>query len=688
PEYLLVAMDARKDPNAVDRLAREKKLETLVVRRWMKSLAEWEKGKDPIFAPWFKFAALNKDSFAAGSASVASSVANDGAVNPLIAKAFAGAAPASLREVAERYGKVLSEIDTKWMEASKGGAKQLADAPQEALRQVFYAAEAPPNLIDKDQEELIDDVRPRLRELKAKIDELDATHPGAPPRGMALEEGQPHNVRVFIRGNPGNRGPEAPRQFLEILTPGKREPYKQGSGRLELAKAIASKDNPLTARVFVNRVWRLHFGNGLVRTPSDFGVRADPPTHPELLDYLASQFMQNGWSVKKLHKMIMMTSVYQQSSDEDPKLAKKYAETDSANFLLWRMNRHRLEFEALRDTLLKVAGQLDLTGGGLPVELTAEPTIPRRTVYGFIDRQNLPAMFRTFDFANPDSSSPQRFSTTVPQQALFLMNNSFLVEQARHFVTRKDVASITDEDKRIQRMYQVAYQRQASPDEMKLAKQFLAKAANAIQAEPEKPSWQHGYGRYDEATKRVTQFTLLPNLVKGVWQGGQKLPDTKLSFTSLSAAGGHTGNNPDNQVIRRWIAPQDGVVAITGTLSHGSNKGDGVRGRIVSSRSGELGQWVALNRKVETPVAKVEVKKGDTIDFVTDCRAETSFDSFGWAPKLNYTEVTGNAMAGGRKSWDAQADFDAVPAKKEKPLDAWEKYAQAILLSNELVFVD
>jgi hypothetical protein len=276
---------------------------------------------------------------------------------------------------------------------------------------------------------------------------------------------------VFLRGNPNNPGPEVPRRFLEVVAGEDRRPFTKGSGRLELAEAIASRDNPLTARVLVNRVWMHHFGNGLVRTPSDFGLRGEPPTHPELLDYLAAVFVENNWSVKHLHRLILLSSTYQQSSDEDPRLAR----LDPENRLLARSNRYRLDFEALRDALLRVAGRLDATRGGPAVDLTKPPFATRRSVYGFIDRQNLPGMFRTFDFASPDTSTPQRFSTTVPQQALFLMNSPFVAEQARHFAARPDVAGLPDGE-RVRRMHRLAYGREAEPDEVDLGLRFLAAA--------------------------------------------------------------------------------------------------------------------------------------------------------------------------------------------------------------------
>jgi hypothetical protein len=312
-----------------------------------------------------------------------------------------------------------------------------------------------------------------LRALQKKVDGFKATSPFAPARGMVLVDSpNPGNARVLNRGNPGNPGAVVPRQFLEVLSGPKREPFKDGSGRLELARAVASKDNPLTPRVFVNRVWLHHFGAPLVSTPSDFGVRSDPPSHPELLDYLAAQFVEDGWSIKKLHRRIVLSRVYQMSSDDHPQAAA----ADAENRLLARANRRRLEFESLRDSLLAVSGQLDTKLYGPAVDLTKAPFPTRRTIYGFIDRQNLPGLFRTFDFASPDATNPQRYQTTVPQQALFLLNHPFVQEQAKKILARPDVAD-ADRTAKIQKLHRLLYARDADADEVRLGLRFIETTA-------------------------------------------------------------------------------------------------------------------------------------------------------------------------------------------------------------------
>ncbi|MCA1595975.1 MAG: DUF1549 and DUF1553 domain-containing protein, partial [Chloroflexi bacterium] len=211
-----------------------------------------------------------------------------------------------------------------------------------------------------------DGMDPQAAALQQRIDSWSATPPPAPERAMVVEDlPTPVTPHVFLRGNPNNQGDPVPRHFLTLLSGGHPTPFQHGSGRLELARDIASKDNPLTARVIVNRIWMHQFGEGLVRTPSDFGMRADPPTYPDLLDYLASRFVEDGWSIKKMIRFIMLSNTYQESSDDVPANRK----VDPENRLLWRMDRQRLDFEAMRDSVLAASNTIDLHIGGPSVDV-------------------------------------------------------------------------------------------------------------------------------------------------------------------------------------------------------------------------------------------------------------------------------------------------------------------------------
>ena len=291
---------------------------------------------------------------------------------------------------------------------------------------------------------------------------------------------------IFLRGNPNNRGPQVPRRMPEIVGGPARKSFANGSGRLELAESIASKDNPLTARVIVNRVWGWHFGQALVRTPSDFGVRSDPPTHPELLDWLSKRFVEDGWSLKKLHKRILLSATYQQVSTTS---AASFS-ADPENRWLAHQNRRRLDFEGMRDSLLVAAGQLDPQMYGRSVDLFAQPFTKRRTVYASIDRQNLPGTFRAFDLASPEQHTPQRFQTTVPQQALYLMNSAFVAERARAVVLRPEVAQATAPSAKVAAIYRAILSRSPTGDEVAVGEAFAREAGKVESTGNQLTAWE------------------------------------------------------------------------------------------------------------------------------------------------------------------------------------------------------
>jgi hypothetical protein len=335
----------------------------------------------------------------------------------------------------------------------------------------------------------------KLQELRKALEQWRVSGSGAPPRAMALVDApQPYEPHVFVRGNPTNLGPAVPRQFLGVLAGPQRRAFTHGSGRLELARAVVDPKNPLTARVFVNRIWLHHFGQGLVRTPSDFGLRSDPPTHPELLDHLAATFVRDGWSVKQLHRRIVLSAAYQQRSDDRPECRR----IDAGNLRLWRMERRRLDFEALRDALLAVAGRLDHAVGGPSVQDTLSPAARRRTLYGYLDRLQVPGLYRTFDFPSPDSTNPQRDATTIPQQALFLLNHPLVLDSARYLVQRPEVAGANDFSTKVAAVYRLIYGRAPAAVEVELAREFLG---GAVQS----PGWS----RYVQGLLMANEFAFV-----------------------------------------------------------------------------------------------------------------------------------------------------------------------------------
>jgi len=271
------------------------------------------------------------------------------------------------------------------------------------------------------------------------------------------------NLPIALRGNPNNLGPEVPRHFLSMLSPGDPQPFTQGSGRLELADDIMKQ--PIAMRVIVNRIWKGHFGTGIVDTPSNFGMGGERPTNPELLEYLAGEFVKDGMSMKKLHKQIMLSAVYQLSTETDNvNLAK-----DSGDRFYWRMDRKRMDAEQIRDSVLMVSGNLDDSLGGPSADLT--PAFTRRTVYGKVSRYKLDEYLQLFDFPTPNISAEKRFTTTVPLQRLFLMNSDFIQVESEEFAKR--VAAEPDNRSRIRKVYLLAYGREPSEQEIKLGIDYL-----------------------------------------------------------------------------------------------------------------------------------------------------------------------------------------------------------------------
>lgn len=497
-EYMMAAHAMRDQPRTDDfmLLADGGDLNPKMLRRWQIYLEESAKSHHRVLAVWNLCSQLPDADFATQAAAIIARLAAEPdparTVNPLVLRAFQAKPPQKLSEVADRYAELLNGIEKEWQAVVQQATgiqmppTSMSDPDQEGLRQVFHAANAPtsirPSAID-DLELLPDRAsQAKLQELRKAIESFRAEGPAAPPRAMVLEDAPvSHEPRVFRRGNPNNQGDAVPRRFLQIIAGDERQSFHAGSGRLELAQAIVSPDNPLTARVMVNRVWLHHFGAGLVRTPSDFGVRSDPPSHPELLDALATRFMDHGWSIKDLHRQIVLSSTYQQTSLDRPECQA----VDPENRLVWKMNRQRLDLESLRDALLIVSGRLDHNVGGPSINILAAPAIPRRTIYASIDRLALPSVFRTFDFPSPDTTAPQRDNTTVAPQALFMMNHPFALETAQHLSTHRDLAAASDFATRVTRIYELVLARPPSESERQFADEFFRGPDQTVHETPE-----------------------------------------------------------------------------------------------------------------------------------------------------------------------------------------------------------
>lgn len=653
-------------------------LNPIFVRRWQAYLLKRAGVLDPVFAPWHAFASLGAGEFGERGVVVweALKAASGGVLHKRVVEAFDRAPVGSMEDVARRYGELFEQVMLEGGDDAGG----VGDPVDRGLWAVLYGSGSPvfpPEGSLADTQFYFEEAtRVNLGKLFKEIESWHLSFEGAPAYAGILEDlPEPREPRVFRRGNPGNRGEVVPRQFLGVLAGEGRKPFERGSGRLELARAIADRGNPLTARVMVNRVWMHHFGRGLVTSPSDFGVRSEPPSHPELLDYLACWFMDHGWSLKALHRLIMTSSVYRLGSE----VGEGVAEVDPENRWLSHFSRGRLDFESMRDALLAVTGDLDLRGGGSGVDLFKAPYSRVRSVYGLVDRTVLPGVFRAFDFANPDLHIPQRHETTVPQQALYLLNSPFMAERARSWVERLGEGSTED---RVRWLYRDAFQREPSEAEVGWAREFVEELdaeVDLVEADTEVSPWSYGYGMFDLEKGELEGFVEFPHFTGEAWQGGGAWPDSKLGWLRLTAEGGHPGEGLDRVVVRRWVAPRDVVVSVRGTIRHAATEGDGVRGTLIHSKGGVVGQWPEVHHgEVEARVESVTLAAGEWLDFVVDHRGTLSHDDFLWAPVVH--EVGG-------VEWDAVQGFGG-PEERMRPLGVWEALAQVILLSNEFVYVD
>ena len=460
-----------------------------IIARWRRLLAQRATSDDPVFGPWQELLAEQATNDAQAFAKNAKATVERwsqrtagtdvGQVNPLVREALSKATLSSPADVARVYGELLRESYERWKAASTatGTASPPIIAPEERQLLDLVIGQDSPLYFTKSQIRQYMSRQPKDA-FGGKLQELDkmaVQSANAPPRAMVVfDVDTPFDPRIFVRGNPSQPGRHVPRQFLEILSSGDRQPFAHGSGRLDLAQAIASPDNPLTARVFVNRVWMHHFGEPLVASPSDFGKRSAPPVQAELLDHLASQFIHDGWSIKKLHRLMMASRVYQQSMTASPETATAAQQLDPDNRWLWKMPRRRLDFEALRDSLLSISGRLEHRDGGRPVDIANDPHTRCRTVYGLVDRQSLPGVFRAFDFAPPDQSVERRPRTMTPQQALFALNSPFMVEQARSLAARSAAGDESDSAARIAALFHAVYQREPTAEEVAASQAFVA----------------------------------------------------------------------------------------------------------------------------------------------------------------------------------------------------------------------
>ena len=492
--------------------------------------------------------------------------------------------------------------------------------------------------------------RDQFRKLTGIVTRLQANSPYAIPRAMVLrEKPHPFNPRIHERGNPRTQGESVFRAFLSIFRE-KDEHFTKGSGRLEFAHRLTDNRNPLTSRVWANRVWMHLTGSPIVNSPGDFGPQTERPIQLELLDSLALFLTNNKWSTKALIKHIITSETFQRSSQTTPELREK----DPSNIYHARANRQRKDLEAWRDSALQASGRLVRKMGGKPFNLDQPPYEGRRTIYAKTRRGFLPSVMRAFDFPGSEEALMKRTTTTTPTQALYLMNSPFLLGEAR---------AIAKQTSSIKAIYRTILQRDPTTIEIDSTEAWLGRA----QSSRTSGAWDYGY-----LQKGSLLFKPLPHFEKGRWRGTQELPDQTLGWLNWTSNGGHP--ETDKHATLKWTAIESGKVNITGSFVAPSKKGNGLIARIMKPDGEILGEWT-LNptEGVPTKLKGIEVKEGDELWFVADSRDEVAFDSFRWAPKIS--DLKGLIS-------DAENDFSGPGLAPQAQL------AQTLLLSNEFFYID
>jgi hypothetical protein len=463
-DYLLeTARPLPRPDGRPPRLADGYELEQLLIDRLLRTLDK-ATADHPVLGPWVMARDLPDRAFAAWTKSVGKNLAATTtlSMNKLIRDEVVAKQPPTLQALAGAYGTLIQR--------AHAAAGTPADSPElAAIRETFAVPGAPMVVLPHEAMRVATRKETtEYRKRKRAVIDHQATVPGGPPRAMVLRDiPQVRDSRILHHGHPGQPGDVVPRRLPTVL--GGTAVDRTTSGRLDLARAIASPTNPLVARLIVDWTWRHHFGRGLLETPGDLGLRGDPPSHPELLDDLASRFVEEGrWSLRWLHREIVLSRAWRQSSE----IRKDLVAADPDNKLFARAHRRRLDWEPWRDSLLAVAGTLDLSHPGGPgIDPLATTSLHARSLYARLDRQDVPGIMRTFDIANPDTAVHARTRTTVPQQGLAALNAPLVVEAARRLAAR---IAMSDDDAFVRALWRQALSRDPSAEEVRLATEWLA----------------------------------------------------------------------------------------------------------------------------------------------------------------------------------------------------------------------
>ncbi len=517
------------------------------------------------------------------------------------------------------------------------------------------------------------------RKRAGDMTKLQNDHPGSPPRAMSLKDkGNWSPAQIFIRGNPDNRGETIDRQWLGFLGGGKFDDGK--SPRLSLAEKIADPNNPLTARVIVNRVWGWHFGSNLA-DPADFGMQqADPPLRP-LLDWMAIRFTEQGSSLKNLHRLILTSKAFRLAADGPA----KNNTSDEANNFFWKWKRQRVDFETMRDRLLTTAGSLD-TGstGGRSVSLESAIADSRRTVYSFIDRYALANTFVSFDLPHPDHHSPKRIETSVPQQALYFLNSPLALRQAAKLAANPKFRELPDDKTRLRWIYQRIYQREPAAGEISDALAWIGKIDLADYQPKLTGVWEI---RHAPDTGGLPGEALpFPLFADGVWKTGPDPATAPIRWLHAGATGGHPAAGYD--LILRWRALGAGQVRMIGKIERTDKGGAPLAWNFASSGSPDFVNHTLppeSNSRIEGEWTNVAA--GGTVAFVLRAPDGGANASVRWDLRLMGRETVDD------KPQEIGTLRDQFPVSNSPPPaltvgDPWADLIQMLWASNEFNFIE
>lgn len=730
-EYLLAAdaQVADKTPIVVDASGRRSDgLHTTLVDRYIATLASAKSEHSSIFAPWISYTqspGLSDEQIKQLSQeyrlwaveepvddvqNVDGSNAEDNGlpnrneekpINSNVAKFFLTNPPSNKEELAQLYGNLFRTIGDEWLEgiqtarsANTSPPEQLMPESRDEIRRLMFNDEPALDVSNETlKDSLEEEFQGKFKELANAVTQFKASD-AAPLQARVIVDGGEREQYVFVRGKQDRVGPKVEPHFLTILDP-EQEQYSWQSAREQLAQSVADPHNPLTARVWVNRVWGHLFGQGIVATPSDFGVRGSQPTHPELLDTLALDFIKKDWSTRELIRKIVLSAAYQQASSDR---AEMHA-IDPENKLIWRMNRKRLSSESIRDAILATSGMLDRTLGGKPIRDESSEN-RRRTIYSLVNRRHPTSLAKTFDFANPMMHSPKRHETIVPQQFLWLMNGEFVaaslseVEFSEAKFAESEEASDASEGSEasvdgesstdiVSLIYRRILQREPTEEEYGLTEQFLSEAgpSSSLPILDRFSAWRYGTATIHRNPIRISDFVEFESIDDGKWEHDGFM---------LDASGGTPGDNAARAVVRRWIVPEEGTIQITNSIRHHDDEErkshhDGVAALIFLNREVVLKKCTANFSEHELNPDETEVKAGDTIDFVVHKRKNSDSDRFEWKIDIELKPTATDA-----ESWTTNSEqhFRTDIRSLHPHLSEIVQLVQVLWMSNEFIYID